>query len=113
MTVSKEDKIQPYLNNNRLGFNHPKNYGEEKGVLRGGEERIEVKFEGIQGGTWVSITNRGSISLLGLEREEIVWIQEQLQKVVELKDFLGFIKKNKKKTKTHVLEICFNKNGNY
>ena len=64
------------------------------------KKRIEVKFEGIQEGTWVSIAekSRGLISLVGLEREEIVWIQEQLQKVVELKDFLGFIKKYREKT---------------
>ena len=50
---------------------------------------------------------------MGLGREEIVWIREQLQKVVELKEFLGFIRKYRGKTKTHVLEICFNKNGRF
>ena len=79
------------------------------------KKRIEVKFEGIQGGMWVSIAekSRGRISSVGLEREEIIWMWEQLQKAVELKDFLGFIRQYRGKTKTHVLEICFNKSGRF
>ena len=44
------------------------------------KKRIEVKFEGIQGGMWVSIAekSRGRISPVGLEREEIIWMREQL-----------------------------------
>ena len=66
------------------------------------KKRIEVKFEGIQEGMWVSIVekSRGHISSVGLEREEIIWMREQLQKAIEQKDFLGFIKKYRGKTKT-------------
>ena len=42
-----------------------------------------------------------------------MWIWEQLKKAMELKDFLGFIRKYRGKTKTRVLEICFNKNGRF
>ena len=40
------------------------------------------------------------------EEEEIVWILEQLKKVVELSESWG-------RSRTHLVEICFNNRGRY
>ena len=78
-------------------------------------KRFYVSFEGFNGGTWVLIAERSRyyISVMGFEREETVWIQEQMKKAVELKAFMGFIRKFRGKTRTHLLEICFNKKGRF
>ena len=41
-----------------------------------GKKRFEVTFEGIKGGTWVSLAekSRGHIFSIGFEREELAWI---------------------------------------
>ena len=72
-------------------------------------------FEGFNGGTWVLLAekSRGRISLVGFEKEKLAWIQERLKKVVDLKAHLGFNKKYRGKTKTHLLEICFNEKGRF
>ena len=98
---------------------HTKNYGltmeRKKIIFEVDNKRFEVKFEGFNGGTWVSLVekSRGRISSVGFEREEVAWIQEQLKKVVDLKAHLGFKGKYRGKTKTHLLEICFNEKGRF
>ena len=45
---------------------------------------------------------------MGFGKEELEWLLEQLKKDVELEVAKGFIGKTKDKTRTHLLEICFN-----
>ncbi|RVW19152.1 hypothetical protein CK203_095171 [Vitis vinifera] len=71
----------------------------------------EVKFEGSNEGTWESVTerSRGFVVLVGFGKEELDWLIEHLKKVVELEASRGFIRK----TKTHLMEICFNNRGQW
>ena len=50
---------------------------------------------------------------MAFEEEEIVWILEQLKKVVELPESYGFIRKFKGRSRTHLVETCFNSRGRY
>ena len=54
---------------------------------------FQVKFEGINGGMWLSITerSRGFVVSLGFGEEELDWLLEHLKKVVELEASRGFI----------------------
>ena len=55
-----------------------------------------VNFEGESGGKWCSLTehNRGSVSTLGFEKEEVGWLIEYLTKAIELKSYMGFNRKH-------------------
>ena len=41
------------------------------------------------------------------------WLSEHLKKVVELEASRGFIRKIRGKTRTHLMEICFNSRGRF
>ena len=45
--------------------------------------------------------------------EESGWLLEQLKKVVDLEASRGFIRKMRGKTRTHLMEICFNGKGRF
>ena len=76
---------------------------------------FQVKFEGFNGGTWISIIerSRGFIVSIGFGEEEFDWLSEHLKKVVEFEASKGFILKIRGKTKTHLMEICFNSRGRF
>ncbi|RVX06851.1 hypothetical protein CK203_015004 [Vitis vinifera] len=50
---------------------------------------------------------------LDFGEEETGWLVEQLEKAVELEDSRGYIQKMRGKTRTHLMEICFNSRGCY
>ncbi|RVW27819.1 hypothetical protein CK203_107069 [Vitis vinifera] len=64
---------------------------------------------------WISITerSRGFVVSLGFGEEELDWLLEHLKKAVELEASRGFIRKMRGKTRTHLMEICFNSKGRY
>ena len=76
---------------------------------------FQVKSEDCNGGTWISITerSRGFVVSLGFGEEETVWLVEQLEKAVDLEASRGFIRKMRGKTRTHLMEICFNSRWRY
>ena len=76
---------------------------------------FQIKFEGSNGGTWISITkrSRGFVVSIGFGEEELDWLLEHLKKAVELEASRGFIRKIKGKTRTHLMEICFNRRGRF
>ncbi|RVW43467.1 hypothetical protein CK203_095348 [Vitis vinifera] len=76
---------------------------------------FQVKSEDCNGGTWISITerSRGFVVSLGFGEEETGWLVEQLEKAVDLEASRGFIRKMRGKTRTHLMEICFNSRGRY
>ena len=76
---------------------------------------FQVKSEDYNGGKWLSITerSRGFVVSLDFGEEETGWLVEQLEKVVELEDSRGYIRKMRGKTRTHMMEICFNSRGCY
>ena len=76
---------------------------------------FQVKFEGSNGGTWISVTerSRGFVISIGFGKEELDWLMEHLKKAVELKDSRGFIRNIRGKTRTHLMEICFNSRGRF
>ncbi|KAL6335948.1 hypothetical protein AAG906_003573 [Vitis piasezkii] len=76
---------------------------------------FQVKFEGSNGGTWISIIerSRGFVVSIGFGEEELDWLSELLKKVVELEAPRGFIRKIRGKTRTHLMEICFNSRGRF
>ena len=76
---------------------------------------FQVKFEGFNGGTWISITerSRGFVVSLGFGEEELDWLLEHLKKAVELEASRGFIRKMRGKIRTHLMEICFNNRGRF
>ncbi|RVX00013.1 putative ribonuclease H protein [Vitis vinifera] len=51
--------------------------------------------------------------LSGFWKEELEWLSEHLKKVVELEASRGFIRKIRGKTRTHLMEICFNSRGRF
>ena len=79
------------------------------------KKAFQVKFEGSNGGTWISITkrSRGFVVSIGFRKEELEWLSEHLKKVVELEASRGFIQKIRDKTMTHLMEICFNSRGRF
>ena len=79
------------------------------------KKSFQVKFEGSNGGTWVSITerSRGFVVSVGFGKEELDWLTKLLKKAMELEASRGFIRKIKGKTKTHLMEICFNNRGRF
>nr|CAN69188.1 hypothetical protein VITISV_042007 [Vitis vinifera] len=76
---------------------------------------FQVKSEDYNGGKWLSITERsqGFVVSLDFGEEETGWLVEQLEKAVELEDSRGYIRKMRGKTRTHMMEICFNSRGCY
>ncbi|RVW87764.1 hypothetical protein CK203_043982 [Vitis vinifera] len=78
-------------------------------------EELRVKFEGSNGGTWVSVTerSRGFVVSVGFGREEVVWLTEHLKKAVELENTRGFTRKFRGENKIHLMEICFNNRGRF
>ena len=50
---------------------------------------------------------------MGFGKEELEWLSEQLKKVVDLEVSMEFIRKFRGKTRTHLLEICFNSRGKF
>ena len=78
------------------------------------KKAFQVKFEGSKGGTWISITerSRGFVVSVGFGKEELEWLSEQLKAAVEMDVSMCFIRKFRGKTRTHLLEICFNSRGN-
>ncbi|RVW30349.1 hypothetical protein CK203_103735 [Vitis vinifera] len=53
---------------------------------------FQVEFEGLNGGTWVSVTerSRGFVVSIGFDMEELVWLMEHLKKAVEVEASRGF-----------------------
>ena len=76
---------------------------------------FQVEFEGLNGGTWVSVTerSRGFVVSIGFDMEELDWLMEHLKKAVEVEASRGFVRKIKGKTKTLLMEICFNNRGRF
>ena len=74
-----------------------------------------VSFEGEIGGRWCSITehSKGSVFVLGFEKEEVSWLIEQLTKAIEMKIIMGFNRKFRGKNRVHLLEVGFNVHGKY
>ena len=56
------------------------------------KKMFDVSFEGFNGGTWVSIAerSRGQISVVGFEREEMVWITGTVEEGCGIEGFHGF-----------------------
>ncbi|RVW43688.1 hypothetical protein CK203_080499 [Vitis vinifera] len=79
------------------------------------KKSFQVKFEGSNGGTWVSVTerSRGFDVSVGFGREEVVWLTEHLKKAVELENTRGFTRKFRGENKIHLMEICFNNRGRF
>ncbi|RVW24903.1 hypothetical protein CK203_079545 [Vitis vinifera] len=57
--------------------------------------------------------SKGSIFVLGFEKEEVSWLIEQLTKAIEMKIFMGFNRKFRGKTRVHLLEVSFNVHGRF
>ena len=76
---------------------------------------FQVKFEGFNGEMWISITerSRGFVVSLGFGEDELDWLLEQLKKAMELEASRGFIRKMTAKTRSHLMEICFNSRGRF
>ena len=74
-----------------------------------------VRLEGEHGGNWCSITehSRGSVFVLGFEKDEVGWMIEHLTKVIEMKSHLGFNRKYKGKFCVHLMEVGFNNHGRF
>ena len=66
------------------------------------KKSFQVEFKGLNGGTWVSVTerSRGFVVSVGFGMEELDWLTEHLKKAVELEASRGFIRKIRGKTKT-------------
>ncbi|RVX01639.1 hypothetical protein CK203_024367 [Vitis vinifera] len=79
------------------------------------KKSFQVKFEGSNGGTWVSVTkrSRGFVVSVGFGKEELDWLTEHLKKAVELEDTRGFTRKFRGENKIHLMEICFNNRGRF
>ncbi|RVW47848.1 hypothetical protein CK203_092925 [Vitis vinifera] len=76
---------------------------------------FQVEFEGLNGGTWVSVTERSRdfVVSIGFDMEELDWLMEHLKKAVEVEASRGFVRKIRGKTKTLLMEICFNNRGRF
>ena len=74
-----------------------------------------VRLEGEHGGNWCSIKehSKGSVYVLGFEKEEVRWLIEHLTKAIEMKSNLGFNRKFRGKFCVHLLEVCFNNHGRF
>ncbi|RVW85251.1 Retrovirus-related Pol polyprotein from transposon RE2 [Vitis vinifera] len=74
-----------------------------------------VRLEGEHEGNWCSITehSRGSVYVLGFEKEEVGWLIEHLMKAIAMKSHLGFKRKYRGKFCVHLMEVCFNNHGRF
>ncbi|RVW25925.1 putative ribonuclease H protein [Vitis vinifera] len=65
--------------------------------IRVERKAFQVKFEGFNGGTWISITerSRGFVVSLGFGEEESGWLVEHLKKAVDLEASREFVAKRK------------------
>ena len=74
-----------------------------------------VRLEGEHGGKWCSITklNRGSVFVLGFEKDAVGWMIEHLTKAIEMKSHLGFNRKFRGKCSVHLMEVGFNNHGRF
>ncbi|KAJ9683164.1 hypothetical protein PVL29_018949 [Vitis rotundifolia] len=79
------------------------------------KKSFQVEFEGLNGGTWVSVTerSRGFVVSIGFDMEELDWLMEHVKKAVEMEASRGFVRKIRGKTKTLLMEICFNNRGRF
>ncbi|RVW38709.1 hypothetical protein CK203_077488 [Vitis vinifera] len=79
------------------------------------KKNFQVEFEGLNGGTWVSVTerSRGFVVSIGFDMEELDWLMVHLKKAVEVEASRGFVRKIRGKTKTLLMEICFNNRGRF
>ncbi|RVW44201.1 hypothetical protein CK203_089450 [Vitis vinifera] len=50
---------------------------------------------------------------LGFEKEEVGWLIEHLMKAMEMKNAHGFQTEIKRKTRVHLMEVCFNNHGRF
>ena len=57
--------------------------------------------------------SKGSVFTLGFEKEDVGWLIEHLMKAIKMKNFIGFNKKFRGKTRVHLLEVCFNVHGRF
>ena len=57
------------------------------------KKSFQVKFEGSNRGTWISITerSRGFVVSVGFGKEALEWLTEHLKKAMELEASKGFI----------------------
>ena len=74
-----------------------------------------VRLEGEHGGNWCSIIehSRGSVFVLGFEKDEVGWMIEHLTKAIEMKSRLGFNRKYRGKFYAHLMEVGFNNHGRF
>ena len=74
-----------------------------------------VRFEGEAGGKWCLLIehSRGSVLYKAIEKEEVGWLIEHLTKAIEMKNFMGFSRKFREKTRVHLMEVCFNNHGRF
>ena len=74
-----------------------------------------VRFEGEAGGKWCLLIehSRGSVLYKAIEKEEVGWLIEHLTKAIEMKNFMGFNRKFREKTRVHLMEVCFNNHGRF
>ena len=74
-----------------------------------------VRLEGEHGGNWCLITehSKGSVFVLGFEKDAVGWMIEHLTKAIEMKSHLGFNKKFRGKCCVHLMEVGFNNHGRF
>ncbi|RVX06414.1 hypothetical protein CK203_023560 [Vitis vinifera] len=60
-------------------------------------QNLEVEFEGLNGGTWVLVTERSRdfVVSIGFDMEELDWLMEHLKKAVEVEASREFVTKRK------------------
>ena len=69
-----------------------------------------VRLEGEHGGNWCLITehSRGSVFVLGFEKDAVGWMIEHLTKAIEMKSHFGFNRKFRRKFCVNLMEVGFN-----
>ena len=74
-----------------------------------------VRLEGEHGGNRCLITehNKGSVFVLGFEKDAVRWMIEHLTKAIEMKSHLRFNRKFRGKCCVHLMEVGFNNQGRF
>ena len=74
-----------------------------------------VRLEREHGGNWCLITehSKGSVFVLGFEKDAVGWMIEHLTKAIEMKSHLGFNRKFMGKCCVHLMEVGFNNHGRF
>ena len=74
-----------------------------------------VRLEGEHGEEWCLITelSRGSVFVLGFEKDAVGWMIEYLTKAIEMKSHLGLNRKFRGKSRVHLIEVGFNNHGRF